>query len=152
AMHDPREVARREKTNIMIGAVARSAPLPRPLKTKVLAKVAYRRRVDTETAAPSPEPPDCFLLEIYNPNAKPIDVTLSIRPRGAQPARAFQRVVLATPGFFRAEVPFGDIIRQVDLRRPFEVEIVPNEPDDTVLYFGVMDFVRLREKRRAAAA
>jgi FkbH-like protein len=152
AMHDPQEAARREKANMMIGAVARSAPLPRPLKTKVLAKVAYRRRVDTETATPSPEPPDCFLLEIYNPNAAPIDMTLTIRPRGTQPARAFQRVVPATPGFVRAEVPFGEIARQVDLSRPFEVEIVPNEPDDTVLYFGVMDFVRLRERPRPAAA
>ncbi|HEU5408431.1 MAG TPA: HAD-IIIC family phosphatase, partial [Nitrospira sp.] len=36
-----------------------------------------------------------------------------------------------------------DIFRQVDPGQPFEVEIVPNEIDDTVLYFGMMDFAWL---------
>jgi FkbH-like protein len=153
ALHDLQEAERKERTNVMLGAVARSTPLPRPLKTKVLAKVADRRRRRTETASPSPEAPDCFLLEVYNPQPAPIDLTLTIRLRSQHAAlRAFHRVISVPSGFVRVQVPCTDIQREVDLRQPFEVEIVPNEPDDTVLYFGFMDFVRLRARPQAPAA
>ncbi|MCX6575316.1 MAG: HAD-IIIC family phosphatase [Candidatus Aminicenantes bacterium] len=36
----------------------------------------------------------------------------------------------------------ADIRQHVDLTHPFEVEIVPNDCDDTVLYFGLVDFVK----------
>jgi FkbH-like protein len=143
ALRELEEAWRREKANILVGAVARSTPLPRPLKTKMLAKIAYRRRRKAETATASSELPDCFLLEVYNPNTSSIDLTLTVRLRGQQAGRAFHRVISVAPGFVRAEVPFSDIRRDVDIAQAFEVEILPNEPDDTVLYFGVMDFVRL---------
>ena len=109
-MHDLQEAERKEKANVMIGAAARSTPLPRPLKTKVLAKVAYRRRRGAETASPSPEPPDCFLLEVYNPQPVPIDLTLTIRLRSQQTTlRAFHRAISVPSGFVRAQVPFADI-------------------------------------------
>jgi FkbH-like protein len=152
SMHELREAERREKANMMIGAVARSTPLPRPIKTKLLGKVAYRRRRATETAPASPEAPDCFLLEVYNPNPAPIDLTLTVHPRGQQSEPAFHRLIPIAAGFVRAQVPFDDIRREVDMTRPFEVEIVPNEPDDTVLYFGIMDFVKLSSRLEAPPA
>jgi FkbH-like protein len=150
AMHDLQEAARRERGNITVGAAARATPLPRPLKTKLLAKVAYRRRVGAEAAPPSPEPPDCFLLEAYNPGA-PVELTLSVRPRGPRPGPAFQRVISLASGFVRARVPFADIRRQVDPSQPFEVELVPNEADSTVLYFGLLDFVRFASRQKPPA-
>src|SRR5438034_7261561 len=51
-LHEAQEATRREKRNIAIGAAARSLPLPKPLKSRVQAKVAYLRRRATETAPP----------------------------------------------------------------------------------------------------
>jgi FkbH-like protein len=151
AMYSMREVRHKEKRNMLVGAVARSAPLPRPLKSRVLGKVAYLRRRDAESAPPSAESPDCFLLECYNPNAQPVELTLTIRPRQPESPHAFQRAIRVAPGFFREHVSVTDILRTVDLTRPFEVEIVPNEAEDTPLYFGLLDFVRLHPRPSAPA-
>ena len=55
-------------------------------------------------------------------------------------------MISVPPGYTRAEVPFADISRLVDLHQPFEVEIIPNETDGTVLYFGLIDFVKHRQR------
>ncbi len=143
ARYSRQESLRKEKRNMMIGAFARSAPLPRQLKSKVLGKVAYLRRCEAERASPADVPPDCFLIECYNPSDRPLNLTLSIRARHEMSAREFQRVVEAVPGFHIEHIAVGDILQRVDLLQPFEVEIVPNEADDTVLYFGFMDFAWL---------
>lgn len=142
------ELSRKERTHMMIGALARSAPLPRQLKMKVLGKVSYLRRCEAEKASPSRELPDCFLIECYNPNTKPIDLTLSVRARSEGAARVFQRVVQVAPGFLQERIALNDISRHVDLTQPFEVEIVPNEVDNTVLYFGLMDFAWLHPEAK----
>lgn len=134
---------------MMIGALARSAPLPRQLKSKVLGKVSYLRRCEAERASPADIPPDYFLIECYNPSDRPFNLTLSIRSRHEMPARAFQRVVQAVSGFHIEYIAVSDILQLVDLMQPFEVEIVPNEADDTVLYFGFMDFAWLYPEQKA---
>jgi hypothetical protein len=53
--------------------------------------------------------------------------------------------VRAAPGLTRERIPVSDIARRVDMGRPFDLEIVPNDCDDTVLYFGLLDFIK--EKR-----
>ena len=131
---------------MMIGALARSAPLPQQLKSKVLGKAAYLRRCQAEKASAAHVFPDCFLIECYNPNERPIDLTVSIRVRGDAHARSFQRVIQTAPGFCFERIAASDILQQVDLTQPFEVEIVPNEADGTVLYFGFMDFAWLYPK------
>jgi FkbH-like protein len=152
AMDAPREADRKEKMNMVAGAVARAMPLPRQLKWRVLGKVAYRRRRAAEAAPASTDAPDCFLLECYNPNPGPIDLTLTVRLRQQEPAHAFQRMVRVSPGFVREKIAFVEIQSAVDLSQPFEVEIVPNEADDTVLYFGLLDFVKLSSSVRPVSA
>ncbi|MBZ5634690.1 MAG: HAD-IIIC family phosphatase [Acidobacteriia bacterium] len=46
------------------------------------------------------------------------------------------------PGYTRTKVALDEILQCIDSDQPFEVEIVPNDCDDTVLYFGLMDFVK----------
>lgn len=150
ALYTPKEAGRRERMNMMVGAVSRSVPLPRPLKTRVLGKVAYLRRRATETAPVSGETPDCFVMECYNPNAKPIELTLTIRWRQPDSGPAFQRAVRVPPGFVREKVLCAEIRNVLDLSQPFEVEIVPNEAEDAVLYFGLLDFVTLKPQARPA--
>lgn len=148
AFYEPTEVLRKEKRNITVGALTRSIPLPLQLRSRVLGKVSYLRRCAAENAPASPDLPDCFLLECYNPNTTPIHVTISVRARTRAVEQNFQRVIQVAPGFIREHVPAKDIFRQVDPGQPFEVEIVPNEVDDTVLYFGMMDFARLHPKAK----
>lgn len=149
AMYSPTEVGQKEKLNMIIGALARSVPLPRQLQSRVIGKVAYRRRCASEMASPSGEP-DCFMLECYNPNSRVIDLTLTLRPRQRESVGVFQRVIHVPSGFVREKVALRDIHREVDFSQPFEVEIVPNEAvDDTVLYFGLMDFVCLSSRPQA---
>lgn len=100
----------------------------------------------------SAEVPDCFVLECYNPNPRTIALTLSVRLRQNKSLRPFQTVIQAPEGFTRAYVPFADIRRVVDLSQAFEVEIVPNECDGTVLYFGLVDFVKLVPKPNGSAS
>ena len=152
AMYAPGEAQRKEKMNMTVGAVARSMPLPRPLKSRFLAKVAYRRRRVTELAPASAETPDCFLLECYNPNPRSIDLTFTIRLRQQESARAFHKAIRVPSGFVRERVAVAEIRRAMDLSQPFEVEIVPNEADGAVLYFGLLDFVTLDVQPQASAA
>lgn len=143
ALYKPKEVLRKEKQNIMVGALTRNIPLPFKLRSRVLGKVSYLRRCAAENALAPGELPDCFVLECYNPNTRPIYLTLSVRAREGPADKNFQRVIQVVPGFLREYVSAKDIFRQVDPGRPFDVELVPNEVDDTVLYFGMMDFARL---------
>lgn len=143
----PAESQEKERKHLALGMLARSFPLPQRLKARVLGKVAYLRRHSAEDAQPSESNPDCFLLECYNPNAQTVQLTLTIRLRQHDPARMFQRVIAVSHGFVREQIPYAEISSGVDIRQPFEVEVVPNEADDTVLYFGLMDFVWLNRER-----
>ena len=134
----------REQRNMRTGAVARVLPLPAGFRGRVLRKVSYLRRRAAEDAVPSPETPDGFLFECYNPNPRAYDITVILRPRGGDMQAAYQSLVSVPPGYKRAVLPMNDIAQRIDLARPFEVEIVPNECDDTVLYFGALDFFRER--------
>ena len=123
-------------------------PLPSAVKPRLLTKVNYLRRRAAEAATASHTHPDCFLLECYNPNARAIDLTFTVR-LVAQGSRPFQSKIRVTPGYTRSRVPISEITQWLDLTSPFEVEIVPNDCTDTVLYFGLMDFVKERPPRLA---
>lgn len=133
---------RKESFNIAVGAIARATPLPASIKPRVLQKINYLRR-QSAGHAPLPEVfPDSFLLECFNPNPRPIDLTFTVRLREKKDARPFQTRITVRPGYNRDRIPFSAIQAAVDLTEPFEIEIVPNDADQTVLYFGLMDFVR----------
>lgn len=134
--------ARKERHNMLLGAAARALPLPFPLKSRVLTKVAYRRRLETEQSVAAGDMPDYFLIECFNPNPGTITLTLTVRPRFERSLQPFIRRLDLSPGFNRHQLSAVDISRQTDLRKPFEVEMVPNECDNTVLYFGCLDFVK----------
>jgi len=133
---------RQELVNITIGAIGRNLPLPSSIKPRVLTKINYLRRQSTENAIGGPEIPDYFLLECYNPNSRALGLTFTVRPAFQSGTRAFQTMIEVSPGYTRAKVPFSQISKSVEIHQPFEVEIVPNDCADTVLYFGLLDFVK----------
>jgi FkbH-like protein len=143
------EAARQEWFNIAVGAIGRTVPLPTSIKPRVLKKISYLRSRSAEKAEVAEVFPDCFFLECYNPNARTIALTFTVRPRAAKEARPFQKMIDVSPGYTRAKVAFCEISQSIDMSQPFEVEIIPNDCDDTVLYFGLIDFVK--ERREAGA-
>jgi len=55
----------------------------------------------------------------------------------------FQQLLELNHGFHRVRMGYEEISRFLDLRSPFNIELVPNEePTETILYFGLMEFVR----------
>lgn len=145
------QAAKQESFNMAMGAVGRNLPLPGSFGPRLLTKISYLRRQSAENALPTDESPDYFLLECYNPNPRNIALTFTVRLRIEKETRPFQSIVWLSPGYNRTKVPFSEISQSVDTSRPFEVEIVPNDSDNTVLYFGLMDFVKEhREVQRHA--
>lgn len=130
-----------ERLNIVVGAISRNAPLPNLIKPRLLTKVNYLRRRAAENAPVSETRPDCFLLECYNPNARQITLTFTVRAAANRP-EVFQTMIAVPHGYTRARVAYSDISQSVDLNSHFEVEIVPNDCTDSVLYFGLMDFIK----------
>jgi len=149
-LHQMQDAAKKERQDVFIGGLGQAVPLPGALKTKVLRKINYVRRRIAEEAPTSDELPDNFLLECYNPNSRRIALTFTIKARSGDARRPFQHMIILEPGYTRATVSVPTILQVVDLRQPFEVEIVPNECDGTVLYFGLMDFVKERQKKLVA--
>jgi FkbH-like protein len=135
---------RAERFHVAVGAIARATPLPGSVKTRVLGKVNYRRRVAAEQEHTSEDAPDCFLLECFNPNERAVSLTLTVRRKDRGVARRFEESIAIAPGYVRARIAVEDIAREVDVTEPFEVEIVPNGCENTTLYFGLMDFVKER--------
>jgi FkbH-like protein len=143
-LETPAEVAKKERLSIAIGSLARNAPLYTPLKSKILTRINVARRKAAEAAPPSAERPDCFLLECFNPNANTISLTLTVRSMGSGSISRFQKMLRLAPGYTRTTVAVDEIFSSLDPTQAFEIELVPNECNDTVLYFGLMDFVKQR--------
>jgi len=134
---------REERKNIAVGALARNLPLPSPVKSRVLGKVNYRRRVAAGNAPAANIQPDCFLFECYNPGNNPVYLTFIVRLKDRSVARRYEKYIEVSPGYTRAKIPFFEIARIVDVALPFELEMVPNNvSESTTLYFGLMDFIR----------
>lgn len=133
---------RQERFNIGIGAISRNVPLPAFLQARVLQKISYLRRRSAENVQTTGEPPDCFMLECFNPNKRSITLTFTLRPRLRKEARPFQTLITVSSGYTRTRVAFSEISQSVETGQPFEVEIVPNDCDNAILYFGLMDFVK----------
>jgi FkbH-like protein len=98
-------------------------------------RIAYRSTVTSSL-------PSCFLLECYNPASRTVRLSLTMRSVDGQAKIPFQKLVQLGPGFHRVRVPYDEIAGFVDLRSPFNIDLVPNEDQvETTLYFGMMEFV-----------
>src|SRR5215469_2023910 len=143
---------RTERIHIAVGAIARATPLPAGPKARVLGKINYRRRVTLASAGPAEVPPDCFVLECFNPNARAVSLTLLVGNKDRDVIRRFEESIAITQGYTRARVGFAAIAAAVDTTHPFEVELIPNGCENTTLYFGLMDFVKERSGAAATTA
>lgn len=149
-LHSAKEAERLERRDYRIGATLYQLPLPSSVKRVVTGKryglkkrLAYRPSKGTDL-------PTCFLLECYNPQPYVIHLSLTIRSTDLNEKIPFQKLIELAPGFLRVRVPISEIKSVLDVRSPFNIDLIPNDvKDDTTLYFGVMDFVH--EVERTAA-
>ncbi len=110
--------------------------------------------------ASSHERPDLFVCEIYNPSEMSVNLTLVLRSKD-EPLRGrpYQRLIVASPGFHRICVPYGDISPHLHPQKDFTIVLGPNiltpEQEGTELYFGLLSFVKAEwapvAAKRAAA-
>jgi len=134
----------KERYHIAVGSIGRNLIVPAGIKRRALQKINYLRRTAAENAQASVEPPDSFLLECFNPASSTVSLTFTVRLRARERNRPFQKKIDLLPGYTRTKIAFSEISQVIDFSEPFEIEMVPNESEDKILYFGLMDFVRER--------
>jgi FkbH-like protein len=99
-------------------------------------KMAYRAGIGESL-------PTAFVVECYNPSPKTVRLSLTMRSVNEDVKIPFQQLLELESGLHRVRVGYEEISRFLDLRSPFNIELVPNEErTETLLYFGLMEFVR----------
>lgn len=138
---------RLERMNLLVGSFAQRIPAPKEIKKKILGKVSYVRkhRLVKQGGQLSPKP-DYFVIEIYNPTSKAIELTLSVRGNQNPQQHVFQKLIIANPEFTRDKTPFEQISCSADVNNAFEIELIPNNSENLTIYFGLIDFVREKNK------
>lgn len=135
-----------------IGGMLYRLPVPSPLRNVFIGRrYNYKKRRARRTPV-SVGFPDYLLIETYNPGETQVSISLSIRSLDATFKIPFQRLFKIGSGYSRMEVPYRDIASLLNPTQPFQISLTPNEiPDDTPLYFGVIDFVKAARSPRSKA-
>jgi FkbH-like protein len=142
-----------EKSDRLLGSVIFKAPMPQTLRRRIIRRRYNSKRDHVVSSSPSFERPNCFVVECYNPNDHPIDLSLSMMQADPNVKVQFNRLITLQPGFTREQIPSAEISRAIDLRSPFYVSMIPNDIEDgTTLYFGLIDFVEDPSLRAAGSA
>jgi FkbH-like protein len=151
-MHSATKAETLEKRDYRIGSALQEFPLPALVKITLTEKrYGFKKRMANATPS-GQELPTCFLLECYNPEAREVQISLTMRAADEQSKTPFQKLIRLTPGFHRVRVPLEEIAAFLDLRQPFGIELIPNdEENETTLYFGLIEFVReVAESKKTA--
>ena len=132
-----------EERDYWIGSTLYQLPMPVSLKRLVTQKrYSFKKRI-TYHGSVGINLPTSFLLECYNPSPKLVRLSLTMRSIDDRVKIPFQRLIELDAGFHRNRIGYEEISDSLDLRSPFNIDLVPNEDQtETTLYFGMMDFVR----------
>jgi FkbH-like protein len=152
-LHTVEAAEKLEKRDESIGKLLQGAPLPGFVRSIATRKRYGLKKRAANSSASGPELPTCFVVECYNPEQRDIQLSLTMRSAGALANIPFQKLITLTPGFHCVRVLMAEISAMIDVRRPFEIELVPNddaeESIETTLYFGLMDFIReIKENKK----
>jgi FkbH-like protein len=134
---------RRETVDQSIGSRLYQLPVPAAIRKFATTKrYNWKKRLAVK-GRPSHDTPDVFVVECYNPGVREISLSLTMRPSDSQFQVPYQKLIQISPGFHRECIPVEEIGRVLNLDAQFSVDLIPNEiPDDTPLFFGLLDFVR----------
>ena len=131
-----------ERRDYHIGTVLYQLPVPSGMKRVITSKrYSFKKKLASQTVD-NGGAPTSFLLECYNPQSYDIRLSLTMKSVNDEDRIPFQRLVELTPGFHRVRVPVSEIKRVLNMRVPFNIDLIPNDVEDgTTLYFGLMEFV-----------
>jgi FkbH-like protein len=144
-LHSAAHAETLENRDYRIGRTLQNLPLP-ALVTIAAAKKRYgfKKRVIHSiyhSVDFGESMPACFLFECYNPETRSVPLTLTMRAVDERTRIPFQKLIELTPGFHRVRISVQEITALLDLRRPFGIELAPNdEAGETTLFFGLMEF------------
>ncbi len=138
-LHTLEAADRAEQRDLRIAGYIQAIPW-NPARNAVSGKRYSLKKRLAVRASGDGELPHHFLIECYNPNSETVSITLSVRTDAS--ALQFQKLFHMCSGFNRYRVAASEISRMVDLSRPLQIDLTPNEiADGLTLYFGAMDFV-----------
>jgi FkbH-like protein len=142
-LHSAGQAERIERRDYQIGTVLHQLPIPTLLKTAVTSKrYSHKKKSAARPADDGSSLPTSFLLECYNPQSFSIRISLTMKPLG-EGRLPFQELIEVDPGFNRIRVPMNNVLRVINPRTPFNVDLIPNDVlEGTTLFFGLMEFVQ----------
>jgi FkbH-like protein len=142
-LHSAEQAERMERRDFRIGTMLYRLPAPSSIKTALTGKrYSFKKRTAGKIVENGPLPTS-FVLECYNPQSYEILLSLTMRSLSSDEKIPFQKLIRLSSGFHRVRVPLSEINRILDVRKPFAIDIIPNDVEDgTALYFGLMDFVQ----------
>jgi len=141
-----------ERRDYWIGTTLYQLPHVTPLKTFATQKrYSFKKRMAYHASVTGTSPTS-FILECYNPSPNLVRLSLTMRSIDDRVKIPFQRLIELSSGFHRIRVRYEEIAKFLDLRSPFNIDLVPNEDQaETALYFGTMEFVREGASKEKAA-
>ncbi len=132
-----------EHRDYRIGSVLNIVPLPSPFRNILRGKRYSLKKRLTYRMRGGSVSPTSFLLECYNPANEAVRLSFTIRAVDMNVQVPFQKLLKIDRGFQRIRIPYEEIATVIDLARPFNVELIPNEDErEVTLFFGLLDFVR----------
>lgn len=116
----------------------------------------FCRRLNRQNGSGKAAPPDAFLLEVYNPTEKTIQMQLAMRPAKRRPedplclTPSLVRTVSFAPGYSRYEVERTAFQALTDAHPYFDISLTPQADEEARLVFLTADFVIYAKKEGAA--
>ena len=96
------ESDRIEQRDQTIGSVLYELPVPAPVRNFATGKRYSWKKRSAVSSKPTPESPNLFVIECYNPGGRTISLSLTMRPSGIQTphslSAAFRRSLGLPPG------------------------------------------------------
>lgn len=136
-----------ERRDYRIGTVLYQLPAPSGIKAKITGRRYSFKKKRASRPATGEDLPTSFLFECYNPSTFSVRLSLTLRSVDEEVRIPFQKLIEINPGFNRLRVPMNEIVKVLDVRQPFNIELIPNDAERSItLYFGLMDFVREKQK------
>ena len=132
-----------EKQDYRIGSALVHLPAPTAVRTFATGKrYSLKKRLAHREATPGIRPTS-FILECFNADPTPVRLSFAIRSASGERTIPFQKLFVIDQGYHAVRIPYSEIEAVIDLDRPFNVEIIPDDTERPVtLFFGLVDFVQ----------
>lgn len=125
--------------------------IPKSKVRELFLQIRYamkKRHLITHQIKKGMEFPDGFILEIFNPQNKKISIELNMRNDDKNLGKLpFQHKIEVKSGYNKEFIPFKEIRKYIKIDSPFRINLIPmNNADDDFLYFGELNFVKLKNE------